>query len=171
MPNTMRKIGKYSVYFLWSNLIYGLIVYHVFTWLSGRSLLYAYFENLALIIVGLCIDEYMQRALQSEKLVVELKAEKDGEKNARFVRWITDSFISFKTSLYLFYVVILIFSQIIRFDPTLVGENMGAFINANDYSILVLIALDTLIKQFSSDRDRMKVISENLVKALGKDQD
>ena len=166
MPNTMKKIGEYSVYFLWSNALYGLVVYSVFRWLASYSLLYAYLGNLALIVLGLAMDEYMQRMLQSEKLVAELKKEKDSEKNFRFIHWIMDSFISFKTSLYLFYVLILIVSQIIKFDHALVGENMRVFISANDYSILLLIALDTLIRQFSNDRGRMRSISENLKKAL-----
>ena len=171
MSNAMRKIGKYFMYFLWSNAIYGLMVYNVFTWLSEHSILLAYFGNLALIIFGLSIDEYMQSALQSDKVIAELKAETGRKNGVRTIHWITDSFVSFKTSLYLFYVIILIISQIIRFDPSLVGENIRTFISANDYSILVLIALDTLIKQFLYDRDRMQTISENLQKALGDAQD
>ena len=170
MPNKIRKIIKYLLYILWSNVIYGFIVYYVFTWLGGYSLLCAYLGNLALIIAGLAMDEYLHKFLQSKKLIAELKEEKDSKKNFSFVQWIMNSFVSFKTILYLFYVFILIFSQVIIFHPVSVGDNIKNFISANEYTILFLIALDTLIRQFSSDRKRMKKIAEKLEKSLTENQ-
>ena len=82
-----------------------------------------------------------------------------------------DSFVSFKTVLYMFYIFILIFSQIIDFYPALVGENIGNFISANSYSILLLIALDQVIGQFSKDRERVGKISEKLKKDLVENQE
>ena len=171
MPSKTKKLGGYLFYLLLSNVIYGLFVYQVFTWLVGYSLLYAYLGNLLLIILGLAWDEYMQRHLQSKKLTIQLKQEKDRELNQRFVRWLMESFISFKTALYLFYVFILIISQFIKFFPELLGENAKIFISANDYSILFLIALDTMSTQFAKDRQRMKIIAKNLEKALAEDDE
>jgi len=170
MSNMIKKIGKHATYFLWSNVIYGLIVYFTFTWLAKYSPLYAYLGNLTLIVLGLVIDGYTQSALQSKKLVAELREDKNKEKNIRFVNWITDGFISFKTSLYMFYVFILVLSQIIKLYPAFLNENIISFIAANDYSILLLIALDTLIKQFLNDRKKMKIISEKLKKELTEEQ-
>ena len=102
---------------------------------------------------------------------MQLKKEKDAEKNYRLIQWIMDSFVSFKTILYLFYVVILIVSQVISINPTLVGENISNFIMANNYSILFLIAFDMLLSQFTKDKERMKEISENLKKSLAEKEE
>ena len=170
MLNKIKRICKYLLYFLWSNTIYGLIVYYVFTWLSGYSLSWAYLGNLMLIVFGLTIDEQAIKMLHSKKLVTQLKGEKNIEKNYRLVQSITDSFISFKTTLYLFYVFTLVISQIINFNPELLSEGIRNFINANAYSILFLIALDRLIAQFSNDREKMKEASEKLKKSLTETQ-
>lgn len=130
----------------------------MFKRLAGYSLLYAHFGNLALIVVGLAIDEYMYKMLQSKKLVAQLKQEKDMETNYRLIQWIMDNFVSFKSILYLFYIIILVVSKIIDFNPELLGDDIGSFIRANDYSILFLLAFDTLISQFTKDRTRMKKV-------------
>jgi len=167
VPAVMKKAVKYVWYILWSNVIFGLTVYLIFTWLAEYSLLCAYLVNLALIAVGLVIDACMQRMLQSKKLIAQMRAERGKERNYRTVRWITDSFVSFKTALYLFYVFILVFSQVIKYDAMLVGANLQAFVGANDYSILFLMALDAVIVQFKKDRKKMKEIAEKLQEELG----
>jgi len=172
MSKQILQMGKYLFYILYSNTLYGIILYIVFTWLSGFSLLYAYFGNLALIILALVLDEYTHRMLQSEKLVVELKEVRSkGGKSHRLVQWMTDSFVSFKTALYLFYALILVFSQLIDFYPTLFGENLSNFILTNNYSILLLITFDMLIRQFSKDRKRMDKIATDLKKSLDENHD
>ena len=170
MQNKLRRISKYILYFVGSNAIYGVIVYTVFTWLSGFSLLYAYLGNLTMIFLGLLMDEYNLRMLQSRKLVKKIKEVKDSEKNYRLIQRIMDSFVSFKTALYLFYIFILIFSQIIDFHQALVSENIRNFIRTNDYSILFLLAFDTLIARFVKDRERMKKISEEFEKSFVENQ-
>ena len=174
MRNKIVQMSKYIAYIFFSNLIYGFILYFVFTWLSGFSQLYAFFGNLALIIMGLAVDEYQQKWMLSNKMITDikqLKNEKDIEKNYRLVRRMIDSFVSFKTVLYIFYVFILIASQIITFNPALVGGNLSNFVLANSYSILPVIAIDMLIKQFSKDRKRMAKASENLEKAFTENQE
>jgi len=166
LPSKIRQICRYVGYALVTNIIYGFILYSVFTWLAGYSLLYAYLWNLALIILGLALDEIMYRMYQSENFAAQIKKEKDVEKAYRLIQWQLDNFVSFKTVLYLFYIVILVVSQIIESNPELIGESLGRFIHANNYSILVLIAFDTLIGQFSKDRERMKETSEKLKKKL-----
>ena len=164
MSNKIIQISNRILYVLFSNIIYGLIMYYVYTWLVGYSPLYAYFGNLALIILGLALDEFTLKMLQSEM-------EKDIEKIYRYVQWMINNFVSFKKILYLFYVFILIFSQIIDSNPALVGEGLRNFILANSYSILLLIAVDALIGQFSKDRERMNKISAKLKKSLPENQD
>ncbi|MDR0326495.1 MAG: hypothetical protein LBI19_10450 [Oscillospiraceae bacterium] len=171
MLHKAKKISKHLLFILYSNVIYGLIIYFSFTWLAGYSLFLAYLGNLALIALGLVWDEFNQRAMYSKKLVSQLKKESDVEKSYRFIQKIVDSFVSFKTSLYLFYIIILIVSKMLDFYPALVGENLSNFILANNYSILFLIALDTLIGQFSRDRERMQKISDHLKQSITEDRD
>jgi len=173
MSNKIKKILKYLSYILASNIIFGCIIYFTYTWLVGFSLLYAYLGNLALIILGLILDELAFKTYQSEKFVTAVKKEhrKEIEKNYRIIQWQMDNFVSFKATLYMFYVLILIFSQIIEFYPTLVGENLENFILANSYSILLLIAFDQIIGQFSKDRRKAKDILVKLKKDLFENQD
>jgi hypothetical protein len=152
-------------------VVYGLISFLVFTWLAGYSLLHASIGNLVLIVLVLAIDEYMIKAFQSEKLIMRIKMENDPEKTYRSLQSGLNIAGSFKADLYLFYVIVLIFSQIIDFDPALVNENFGNFISANNYSILFLIAIDMLIGQYSKDRARLKKISEKFKEAFTKNQE
>jgi len=165
------RLSRYILCALIANAAYGVLLYFVFTWLAGYSLLYAYLGNLALIILILAIDEYTHKILQSEKFIMKLKKEKDPEKSYRSLEWGLSNFGSFKTDLYLFYVFILVFSQIIEFHPSLVGDNLGGFIRANSYSILFFIAFDTLLGQYSKDRKRMKEILATIKKSLDEIQD
>ena len=158
----LRRIGRYVGYMLWTNILYGLLVYWTFTWLAGYSMLYATLGNLALIVLGLVIDEAALRLLVSPKLVAELQAEKTGQQAHRQVQWILESFISFKSILYLFYVVILILSQALEYAPTLLNAHLRAFISANNSSILFLVAVDALIGQFSRDRSRITRTAQQL---------
>ena len=162
MKEKFKRIVKFVLFFIYSNVIYGLIVYFVFTWLAGYSLLVGYFGNLALIIIGLVLDANIHKTLQSKKLEQQLMSEKNPEQSYRHLQFTVDNYVSFKTTLYLFYVIILIFAQIIVFYPTLLNENVSHFITANNYSILLLIAFDMLAGQFSKDKERKKAMSENL---------
>jgi len=140
----------------------------VSTWLAGYSLLYAYFGNLALIIVAIASDEFAfkiyESAMQSKKYLAQL--EKDW-----FFNFFLDSFISFKAILYLFYIFVLVTSQVVGFTSTSLNSNLENFIIANRYSILLLIAADQLFGQFSKDKKRIRKLSVKFRKHLAENQD
>ncbi len=159
MSAKLKRLCRYTIYAILTNAIYGLILYFLTTWLAGFSLLYAYLGNLALIIWGLMMDEYVYKMYQSKKLVRQIKREKDADTNYRIILWLIDSTVSFKAVLYLFYICIVIAAQIIDFYPSAVSENLGNFVFSIRYSILILMAFDMLIGQFVNDRKRMKKIS------------
>jgi hypothetical protein len=161
-----NKINKYLIYDILGTLAYGLILYFGFTWLAGFALLYAYLWNFALIIFAVALDKYFDTILKSDKMLMLMKEKYGSEKTALML---TGGFLSFKTLIYLFYLFILIASQIIDFNPALIGENLVNFIHANNYSILFLLAFDTVIGQFSRDRERMKKIAEKLKESSGED--
>ena len=166
MKSKLKRIIKFILFFIYTNIIYGLIVYFVFTWLAGYSLLAGYFGNLALIILGLALDASLYKMLQSKKIVQSIKDEKNPEHGYRFFQTLLENYVSFKAALYLFYVIILVLSQIILFYPALFGENISHFISANNYSILLLIAFDMLSSQFSKDKEKKRAIAENLEKTF-----
>jgi hypothetical protein len=150
-----------------------LILYYVFTWLVGYSLVHAYLWNLAFLVFALVIDEYMLKMFQSKKLVMQLKKEKNAEKNFRFIQWMIDSFVSFKTILYVFYAFVLIVSQIIEFSSAsvVITGDLENFILMTKYNILLLIAFDMIIGHFSKDKERTKNISAKLKKNMVDNQD
>lgn len=73
MPNKAKQISKYILYAISTNIIYGLILYHVCTWLSRYSLIYSYLGNLALIVIGLALDELTHKMYQSKRFVMQIK--------------------------------------------------------------------------------------------------
>ena len=166
MLKKIKQTGKNLLFSLLCIAVYGIVLYFVFTWLAGYSLLFAYLGNLALIVLVLAIDEHMVKIMQSDKFVMQLKKEKDPEKSYHTLQFHLDNFSSFKTDLYVFYILILVVSQIMEFHIVPVNENLGNFILANSYSIILLIALDMLIRQFTNDRARMKKISEMLKRKI-----
>ena len=171
MLDRIKQIGKRLLAYLVYIAIYGFVLYCIFTWLASYSLLFAYFGNLALIIIAITLDELMLKRIQSEKFVIYVKKLKDPEKSYRSVRRNLDTSVSLKTDLYVFYILVLIASQIIVFYPALVSEEIGNFIQANNYSILFLIAFDALARQFSKDRERIKKITEEFEKEFNENQD
>ena len=164
----IKAIFKYILYFLFGSLIYGVVLFLVYTQLAGYSLLLAYFGNLALIIIALAADNYTFKiydtAMQTRKHVEEFR-------KSRFLRFQLDSYISYKTTLYIFYIFILFFSQIISTNTVLLNEYLMNFISANEYSILLLIAVDLLIRQFSRDREKSNEYREKIEKYLAENQD
>lgn len=173
MRDKVKKTSKYILYALYTNLIFGLIYYFAFTWLVKYSLLYAYLGSVALIIIGLILDKYVRKMILSEKIAIQIKdlKDEDREKSYRIIQWLMDSFVSFKTILFVFYFFILVVSQIINIAPTLVNESFGKFIHANSYGIVLIIAFDRIAAQFAKDRKRMKKASEELDKALYENED
>ncbi|MCL2157352.1 MAG: hypothetical protein FWH54_04970 [Methanobrevibacter sp.] len=171
MIKKIKRISNYLLYILLTNVIYGLILFFVSTSLAKYSLSYAYLGNIALIIIGLALDEYNLKMLQSKNLVMQIKKDNDSLKNYRLIQWIMNNFVSFKTILYVFYVFILMVSQITDFNPTLISGDLEIFIFTNRYSILLLIGFDRLIKQFSNDRIRINKISSKFNKYWNEYQD
>ena len=108
----------------------------------------------------------MIKTIQSKEFILKIQKEKDSDKIYRYFKAGFDNAISFKTELYLFYVFILIGSQIVEFNPTLVGNNLSNFISTNNHGILVLIALDQLIGRFNNESERINKILKNIKNSL-----
>ena len=168
MSKKIKQIIKYVGYIIFGGVLWGLFMYLVYTWLVGSSLLLAYLVNLTLIVVALAADVYTLKML--EKSMHSKERLKEMGKSG-FVKFYFDAFISFKAILYLFYIAIMIFSQIIVYYPTLTPDSLGSFIVANEYSILILIAIDLFSGQFSRDKQKRKELSEKLERLLTEKED
>ncbi|MCL2708705.1 MAG: hypothetical protein FWF03_06275 [Defluviitaleaceae bacterium] len=166
MKRTLLKIIKYLAYIVMSNAVYGLIIYFTYTWIAAYSAPLAYLINLVLIAAGLALDELLIRIYKSKYIVENLRKTKDAEKEFRLIKLQAEYFVSFKSALYLFYVLVLVASKLIDSGMTFFGENVSGFIAANTYGILVLIAFDQLIGQFAKDRKKMSEALEKLRRDL-----
>ena len=166
MSGKIGRAVKYIFTTLLANAIFGVILYFGFIWLSGFSLLLAYLWNILLIVLILYMDEQTLKSMESEKFIQKVKKEKDPGKVVYHIDKTMKNCGSFKTDLYMFYIFILVISQLIELDPSLLGENLRYFIGANSYSILLLIAFDTFVNQFKKDRVVMDGIAAKLKKAV-----
>jgi len=171
MSDKVKKVFKHAIYILLTNTIYWFAVYFTYLWLSGFSTMLAFLGNLAFILFGLSLDWMMYRFYESKKCIDLLKKEKDLDKPYRVMQLQLESFVSFRTVLYIFYGIIAIFSQIMVFYPELIGGNIGSFIKANSYSILLLVAFERIGEQFSKDREKAGEILENLKTELSEKQE
>jgi len=145
--------------------IYGFTAYIlIYRQLAGESLLYTYVGNMVLIIIFLTVDYIIHGILQSKGFVIT-------EKSYRLARFLyLDSLVSFKTTVYLFYIVVLVVSQIISFRPTPANEEIANFFVTIEYGILFVIALDTLIGSVFKDMDRIDGISAKFKKFISEQQ-
>ena len=148
-----------------------LVLYFVYYWLSGYSLALAYLANILFIILIIVIDEFTIKQLESSIKLSRGKTKEEREKDYQIIKKSLNNSVSFKTDLYLIYVFVLIASQVLAIYPGLVGEELSSFIHANNYSILLLIALDMLSRQFGKDKKRIKEISDSIDKSMSEDKD
>ena len=123
---------------------------------------------LSLIFIGLYLDKFTLKNVISRKTIAQIKNlnATDREKNYRLVQTFLNSFVSFKTILFVFYFLILIASQIINIAPSLANENLSNFITANSYGMVLLLAFDRIVGQFSKDRamvrEKSKLLKESM---------
>lgn len=164
MPGKMKRIGRYLTYAVFSNAVYGLILYFLVTWLARFSPLYAYIGNLAMVALGLVADILILKTFTSPKYISQMKQLKEAEKEYRILQWTFDNYISFKAMLHLFYAILLMASQIINFSNIAVGENLDNFMRTTDYSIVLIIAFDSFSEQFSHGRKDAEIALKKLRK-------
>jgi hypothetical protein len=124
-----------------------------------------------MVALGLAADVFLLKYFASQKIVAEIKKEKNAEQNYRVLHWYIDNYISFKAMLYLFYAFLLIASHIINFGNIIVRENLNNFLRTTDYSILIVIAFDEFIERFSQGRRNAGIALEKLKKNWTDHQD
>ena len=135
-------------YIVWAGM-FGLITY--WYWFAMPNMLNVYIWNILGISSALLIDKIRLRRIYKkleEPLPTDEKARRKLAKK---------DVGSLKTSLYLFYIFALIFSQVLAMDMIVgVSENIRGYFQSVEKGILVLFAMDNLIGYLVSDNERMK---------------
>lgn len=167
----IKQLGMHLVFIVFSNAIYGVILFSLTTWLLGFSLVYAYLGNLLLIIAGLVLDRFSLSTMEPKRLAEDLRKIENEGAGSRVVWFLLTSFVSFKAILYLFYMIILVVTQVAAFNPGLVSESVASFLLINQYSLVLLIALDGFSTHFSKDRKKMAETTAELKEYLSESQE
>ncbi|MCL2838591.1 MAG: hypothetical protein FWE04_05965 [Oscillospiraceae bacterium] len=144
----------YSVYAIIMAAIYGLITYFgIFARGTEGFALRMYIWNLGLIIIVLLIDKIYLTKLKK-------KAEKRKTENKRYKALY---FVSFKASLYLFYIFALTASRLMMLLDSgyaLADYSFRSYLLSIEYGLILLVAVDKFIDQFVKDKKQMKEIAE-----------
>ena len=135
-------------YIVWAGM-FGLITY--WYWFAMPNMLNVYIWNILGISSALLIDKIRLR-----RIYKKLEAPLPTDEKAR-TKLAKKDVGSLKTSLYLFYIFALIFSQMLAMDMIVgVSENIRGYFQSVEKGILVLFAMDNLIGYLVSDNQRMK---------------
>ena len=145
----------YALYSLVVAAVYGLFAFFViYRGLSGQVMLYAYFWNITFIVAFLLLDKLATETLLSKELVIT-------KKNCLIAGTIhMFSFISFKTTLYLFYSFILIVSRVSILEPSLVNYDFQRFVFSIEYCLILVVAFDKFSEYLQKDDKRIQRIEK-----------
>jgi len=128
---------------------YGMVTYFgIFARGTDGFMLRTYIWNLVLIVLVLLTDR-----VYLSKLKKNAEKRKAANKKTRVLH-----FISFKASLYLFYMFALIASRLMLIlDPAemAVLYNFREYILSIEYGLILLVAADKFIDQFAKDKKQM----------------
>jgi len=154
MPSKTVEILTYIIYSVISAAVYGLFAFFViYRGLAGEVMLYAYLWNIAFIIAALVLDKVVNDVLVSKEFVITSK---------NFIVAVlvhSLSFVSFKTTLYLFYSYVLIVSRVSLLEPSLVSEGFRNFVLSIEYCLILVVVVDKFIENLSKDDQRVRQIS------------
>jgi len=157
MPNSKKPVLSYFLYTFYAiamAVIYGLITYYgIFARGTEGFALRTYIWNLMLITLVLLMDR-----LYLSKLKKHAEKRKAAKRKTKVMH-----FISFKASLYLFYMFALIASRLLLLLNS--GEmealySFRSYLLSIEYGLILLVAADKFIDQFIKDKKIMRQIAE-----------
>ena len=160
--NKPSQILVYLCYCLISATLYGLVAFFlVYQGLAGGAMLQAYLWNIAFIIIFLLLDKLANDILLSKEMIIT-------KKNYFLAGLVhTVSYISFKTTLYLFYAFILIASRMSLLEPNLFNDVFRGFVLSIEYCLILLVAFDKFIEHLLKDDKRIKRIAAKFARFTG----
>ena len=159
MKSKAIQIFTYIACSMFSAAVYGVFAYFVlYKTLAGGIMLNMYLWNIGFIILILVLDKLINDVLLSNDFVIN--------KNNYFTVILvhTVSFISYKTTLYLFYTFILIVSSISALKPDIISAYLRSFALSIEYCLVLVVAFDNFIGNLTKDNRRIIKIAEKLEK-------
>ena len=160
MPYTKSPAVGYLIYSLYAvaiAVLYGLLTYFgVFARGTDGFALRTYLWNLVLIALVLIIDKIYISKVRNNAM-----NRKQSDKKAR-----VKHFISFKASLYIFYMFTLIASRLILLsDYDIFGldvetaQHIRSYFLSIEFGLILLVAADKFIDQFVKDKKLMREVA------------
>jgi len=98
--------------------------------------------------------------MESKELVIT----KENYKRYRFAY--LDSYVSSKTTVYLFYLFVLIAGQLHYFNLEFLSGEFGDYLESIKYSLVIVMALDKLIEHVFKDIKRVNKLSAKFKDAI-----
>ena len=128
-------------------IFFGLLTY--LYWFTSPNILTAYIWNVTGIAFALVVDK-----IRIKRIYIKEERCVDDESRSKLMK---KDVSSLKTSLYLFYIFALIFSQILAMDaPIEVSENIRGYFQSVSHGVVLLFALDNFFGYLISDDVRIK---------------
>ena len=139
------KKNRYLFYLLcalFQSVIHGIVLYFViYRLIAGGDLLITSLLNVVYIIVGLYFtDKGRKFGLSRRDEIIETYKEMGKIMRTIFAA----SQVSFRPSMYVFYILILVISQVYVLRPGLIPNHLGDFFRSLEYGLLILLAYDNL---------------------------
>ena len=125
--------------FIFAFMSFGTFMNH-----ADQSMIAVTAINFALILFFLLFDKFC------DFLVPKLQARKQNTLT-EWLLWFMDDDVSFRSALYLFYIIILICLALEAVEPGLFPGRFSLYLVSIEYGILVLIAFDIFLNQFFKD--------------------
>ncbi|MCL2441454.1 MAG: hypothetical protein FWD14_06915 [Treponema sp.] len=132
----------YLIVSLINAIIYGLFTYFIiYKMIARENLLITSYLNIIYIIIGLIItDKARNFGLLKRDLIIEIYK----EMGIIFKTFYAVTQVSFRPGMYVFYILVLIFSQMYTFESDIMPYYLGNFFHSIEYGLLVLITFDSL---------------------------
>jgi len=132
--------------------LYGLLTYFgIFARGTDGFALRTYIWNLVLIALVLIIDK-----LYIVKLKKNAEKRKAANRKAKVLH-----FVSFKASLYLFYMFALAASRLMLLLDIESLYYFRSYLLSIEYGLILLVAADKFIERFVKDKEQMRELAEN----------
>lgn len=158
MPYSAKPTVSYLIYALYAVImaaVYGLVTYFgIFARGTEGFALRTYIWNLVLITTVLLVDRVYLTKLKNKAM-----EKKSSNRQAKVLH-----FVSFKASLYLFYIFALTASRLtLLLDLGEVGvDSFRNYLLSIEYGLILLVAADKFIDQFIKDKKHMRELAGNI---------
>ena len=153
MRSKLIRIAGYGAGALITTVSFGFVTYRLTTVIAGNSVALSYLLNIGYIFMLLIIDAILYKKMESKDLAIT----KDNYKRYRYAY--IDSYVSSKTTVYLFYIFVLIAGQLHYFNPALLSGEFGDYLESIKYCLIIVMALDKLIDHILKDIKRINKLS------------